>query len=93
MKTLYNTMRTHAEFDITKVLPEAVFLVDNDQGMSVTNDAEAVVEEVLSQYPVRRIFYRDTQGEWDELRHDGTQFMSFGSLTNNERAKYKEFLT
>jgi hypothetical protein len=83
-----------ADYTITKVLPEAVFLVDNDNPrMSVTNDAELVVEQVLSRFPGRRIIYRDSTGEWDELRHDGAVFMSFGSLTNSERNKYREFLT
>lgn len=54
-----------------------VFIVDNDVGMSITNDAEAVVEDVLRQYPDHRIIYRDTMGQWDELVHWNGKFSVF----------------
>jgi hypothetical protein len=47
---------------------------------SITNDAEAVVELTLSQHGNRRIFYQDTQGEWDELKHDGKKFVDFAPI-------------
>ena len=53
-----------ASFNISKVTPTKVFIVDNDIGCSVTNDAENVVAYVNSQYPNRRIIYRDTDGRW-----------------------------
>jgi hypothetical protein len=51
--------------------------VDNDVGMSVTNDAENVVADVLRQYPDHRIIYRDTMGQWDELVHFNGKFTGF----------------
>jgi len=59
------------------VLGKMVFIVDNDVGMSVTNDAENVVVDVLRTYPNHRIIYRDTMGQWDELLHHNGQFAGF----------------
>lgn len=54
-----------------------VFIVDNDVGMSITNDAENVVVDVLANYPNHRIIYRDTTGQWDELLHWNGQFAGY----------------
>ncbi len=46
-----------------------VLVVDQDQGMSVTNDAEHVIAD-LSRARVlagRRVLYRDTDKHWDEM--------------------------
>lgn len=56
---------------------DIVFIVDNDVGMSITNDAENVVIDVLAKYPDHRIIYRDTDGRWDELLHWGGKFVGF----------------
>jgi hypothetical protein len=58
-----------------------VYIIDdcNDMGgTSVTNDAEAVVEELLGRWPGYRIIYRDTDEEWCELMHNGKEFTGFG---------------
>lgn len=53
---------------------------------SVTNDAEAVVRACLCCLPPnRRIAYRDTDGRWDELRHDDTKFIGFAPLSAADR--------
>lgn len=70
-------------YTIVKVESDAVFLVDNDDGRSVTNDAEAVVSSVLQKLGNRRIFYRDTMGVWDELVHDGKRFTDFRAGTGS----------
>jgi hypothetical protein len=60
-----------------------IYLVDNDDGMSVTNDAERVVAELMAQtnkfHTYYRIIYRDTDGNWDELCHDGAKFTGYRS--------------
>ena len=51
-----------------------------DQHPSVTNDAEGVVERLLASrrlQPGIRLFYYDSEGVLDELRHDGTRFIGF----------------
>lgn len=71
-----------AEFLVVRVTPEMVWITDESNkrgGKSVTNDADGVVAWLLahSQYAGRRIVYRDTDGNWDELKHDGTKFVGF----------------
>ena len=59
---------------------------DQDQGMSVTNDAENVVRDVLLKYPkTRAIIYSDTQGNWDQLLFDEKGFTKFKSLNTRDK--------
>lgn len=73
------------------VVPDAVLLVDLDSGVSITNDAEAVVKRILSlhgkDFPDQppRILYQDTQGDWSELKHDGQKFTGFAELSDEEK--------
>ena len=72
-----------ASYTVDKVIPDSskalatVFIVDNDIGMSITNDAENVVDDVLKKYPGHIIIYRDTMGEWAELVHFDGKFTGF----------------
>lgn len=67
---------------------DQVTLIDQDGPVSVTNDAEAVVTDILRAYGgSRRILYMDTDGHWGELLHDGLKFTGFGELTTSERLK------
>jgi len=55
-----------------------ILLEDEDGPMSITNDAENVVHYALAHYPHgARILYKDTDGIWDELVHDGNDFVTF----------------
>ena len=71
-----------------QVLKDFVLLYDlcdtivgrEQRAKSITNDAEAVVELTLSQHGPRRILYQDTEGNWDELKHDGKKFMDFAPI-------------
>jgi hypothetical protein len=47
--------------------------------MSVTNNAENVLKEINSVYPIAglTITYQDTMGQIDELAHDGSEFTGF----------------
>lgn len=71
---------------------EVVFVTDLDQGVSVTNDAEAVVADLLAQYPGRRIIYCDTNGHWDELVHDGKAFVNFAPLSHQDYIRYLPYI-
>ena len=74
-----------ADYHIYNVTKEFVFLSDESlltDTMSVTNDAEAVVEQLHAMYPTKRYVYTDTAGDVDELLHDGPTFTGF--------APYKE---
>lgn len=70
---------------VTSPLGRPVALVrDQDVGLTVTNDAENVVREVLSRNKVERILYRDSDLNWDELRHDGAEFTGFAPIRDPE---------
>ena len=66
---------TRARYALLGVEPGRVLLVDlldldgRGPGFSVTNAAEGVVAEAAAFWPGRRIFYRDTSGDWSELTH------------------------
>lgn len=65
---------------ITEIKDDRVVILDNNLGgRSVTNDAENVVEYLYSVYGNRRIFYIDSEGILDELRHNNGNFVGFGS--------------
>lgn len=66
-----------SSYEVTKVTTDTVFLVDLNVGKSVTNDAENVVAEILTEYGNKRIIYRDSDGHWDELVHNGSKFTNF----------------
>jgi hypothetical protein len=72
-------MKAKANYQVVAHNSSTVWIVDlNGARMSVTNDAEAVVDEVLRMFPNHLIVYRDSIGNWDELEHDGTRFLGFG---------------
>lgn len=75
---------SRADYDITlvnaTVSPPIVYLVDlaNESGtMSITNDAEEVLDEVLSEYSNHRVVYKDTNGEYTEMLYDSNGNIQF----------------
>lgn len=64
-----NHFETRSDFDIVYVNKDKVFIVDLDLGnTSVTNDAESVYIYLKKIYPKKRIIYRDTLLNWDEIK-------------------------
>ena len=78
----HHTQVAKAKYVLLEVSPSGEILLIEDVGhtytMSVTNDAEAVVYELVNKYGNKRIIYKDSDGNWDELLHDGDQFTGFG---------------
>jgi len=69
-----------SSFSITELKDDRVVIMDNNLGgRSVTNDAENVVEYLYGVYGNRRVFYIDSEGILDELRHKNGVFVGFGS--------------
>ena len=71
-----------------------IVVVDEYQGSarSVTNAADDVVAAMISRYGNHPIVYRDTDGQWDALAHDGKRFGTFVELSPAARAVFsKEF--
>lgn len=56
---------------------------EDDPCMSVTNDAENVVKEVVRIHGDLPVLYKDTEGQWDELRHEAGRFTGFGLIQND----------
>lgn len=75
-----------SSFDVVYENEYAVFIVDLDDGnMSVTNDAENVVIKLLTNSGNKRIVYKDTMGNWDELCHNGRNFTHYMSVQPDDR--------
>lgn len=53
--------------------------------MSVTNDAEYVVQLAFKTHGNIPIIYCDTEGNWDELRHNQGSFGCFRPLATRDR--------
>lgn len=74
-------MKLRSNFSVDKVTDGYVILTDrydfNNPTMSVTNDAEAVVEFIVYTYGNKRIYYYDTDYLFDELCHDNGVFTGF----------------
>lgn len=56
-----------------------ILIEDMNGPVSVTNDAENVVRDLIGRgYEGYRILYKDSMGQWSELKHNGTEFSGFG---------------
>lgn len=81
-------MTLKSSFSLVKISadPEKIVWIKDDNGLrSVTNDAERVCRVVNKAYPGHRIIYRDSDGQWDELKHKDGVFLDFVFL--GERGK------
>jgi hypothetical protein len=68
--------RGRSNYDLvhTETTRERLLIRDLGGGMTVTNDAEAVVRELTMAgllWPGRRLLYYDSAGSCDEILHDG----------------------
>jgi len=71
-------MAQKASYFEKQITKDYVYIIDDghENNMTVTNDAERVVAKItadhwLMGYLHQRIFYQDTDGQIDELVHDG----------------------
>jgi hypothetical protein len=88
LKKPISIMKLRSCFHIAKTTSQFIAIVDEDRGLSVTNDAEAVVAHLIEHEgaTAKRIFYRDTDGKWDELLHNDGKFVDFAPIKAEERA-------
>ncbi len=84
---------TRADFTIVATTDLLVVITDDDQGnISVTNDASNVVSRVdaaVGGLGKRRLYYKDSAGEIDELTHQDGHFTGFKSCTPDQREHLK----
>jgi hypothetical protein len=64
-------------WSISRTTDDIVFIIDNDDGLTITNDARHVALQIWKRYGDRRIVYRDTMGNWDEMVHVKGVFLHF----------------
>ncbi|MCL2064093.1 MAG: hypothetical protein FWG98_06935 [Candidatus Cloacimonetes bacterium] len=91
---------THAVFKVEKVTKDYVYIIDvgdHSKNLTVTNDAEDVIEILTANFDEtlhQRVFYKDSDGNIDELLHDGDgKFTGFKAghepFTRNELGSKK----
>ncbi|HCL5581071.1 TPA: hypothetical protein N2N40_002499 [Citrobacter freundii] len=77
------TVAIKSTFSVPVKNEEFIILVDLDEGMSVTNDAENVIrwldENLDGGLGQRKVYYRDTSGEYDELVHENVNFKNYSA--------------
>ena len=67
-----------SEYKIVRLSSEFIWIEDTGTNcLSVTNDAENVVAIIAARYGNRRIIYKDSSGNWDELKHAGASLTGF----------------
>ena len=72
----------NANFTIEHETPDYIFIFDSgpwDQHRTITNDAEYVVETLAKDHALgnRRLIYKDSEGQIDELLHTAGRFTDF----------------
>ena len=69
-----------ASYRVLEDTPGSILIQDEGVGMSITNDAEAVIEHLIQRglvTPSKIVLYQDTEGNVDKLLHDGQKFIGF----------------
>jgi len=74
-----------------------VLISDDDREgcRSVTNDAAEVVSSVhdnVASLKHRHVFYLDSMGQIDELKHETGRFTGFGPCTDSQREMLADYL-
>ena len=86
-----------AKFEIVAVNDLHIFLVDLDQGRSVTNDAPRVIKELQQRVSGgigrRSVYYRDSMGRFDELLvNEEGGFSGFAPCTEGQQKHFAALL-
>lgn len=68
-----------ASYSLLSISDTHIIIADNDESISITNNAESVVKELASNQGIRhkKIYYRDTDGRFDELVTHDDVFVGF----------------
>lgn len=78
-----------SSYYVAEITDTRIIVVDRDEGRSVTNDAENVVRQLGDSIEGgvgrRKIYYRDTDGRFDELVAEGDRFVRFRPCTDGQQ--------
>lgn len=76
-------------FTLHSLTETFVLIADNDEGMSVTNNAARVVrhlhDSIEGGLGKRHVYYQDTMGRFDELCHDQGKFTGFAPCSRHQQ--------
>jgi hypothetical protein len=71
----------HAVFDVIKETPDFIFIKDigHKNHITITNDVAFVLSKLAAEYDIdgRRVFYMNSDGQIDEIKHCGVKFTGF----------------
>ena len=84
-------MNLQAIFKIATVTDTLVLILDQDGPRSVTNDAQGVIDRLAAELGglgLRRIFYRDTMGRFDELKVEDGRFVGFAPCSPHQQEAF-----
>lgn len=85
-----------ATFEIALQTDTNLILIDLDQGASVTNDAEAVIAWLAANLEggigKRKVYYRDTDGRFDELKVNAGAFVGFAPCSEGQQTAFSKML-
>lgn len=90
-------MEPTASFTVHCITDLFVLISDDDREgcRSVTNAAAEVVSSIhdnVANLKHRRVFYLDSMGQIDELKHEAGHFTGFGPCTDGQREMLSSFL-
>lgn len=78
-----------ATFEVALQTDTHLVLIDLDQGASVTNDADAVIAWLDANLEggigKRKVYYRDTDGRFDELKVNAGTFAGFAPCSEGQQ--------
>lgn len=83
-------------YQIAAVNDLFILIIDLDNGKTVTNSAEEVIEDlnrsIYGGIGHRQVYYRDTMGRFDQLQTDHGRFTGFAPGTPEQQDKFKNML-
>ena len=90
-------MPTEAFYTVHCITDLFVLISDDDREgcRSVTNDAADVVSSIqdnVANLKHRRVFYLDSTGQVDELKHEAGHFTGFAPCTDSQREMLSSFV-
>lgn len=89
-----------SKFSVAHLDANKVIIVDVGIGLSITNDAENVVERLEAYLQEggsggiqgRKVYYRDTNGDFDEMLTENGEFKGFKFCTEDQQGKFKSLV-
>ncbi|MBB1371329.1 hypothetical protein [Pseudoalteromonas sp. SR45-4] len=91
-----NNETLSCSFEVALITDTLIILVDNDIGNSVTSDANAVINSLQQtlEHGIgnRKVFYKDTDGRFDELEVINRKFSKILIGTSGQQSALASFI-